>query len=273
MGPKHNSTAQIVATVGPASEAPDILRAMIKHQMDVVRLNFSWGEFSERERQIKLIRELGAEFHHKLPIIIDLPGPRIQEGAGHTYDQNAVVLLTEQDQKSIRFGVEQGVDYFAVSFVGGPHDIDQCRQILAECKGPQKVIAKIERAVALEHLDEIVAVTDAVMVARGDLGNEVPLERIPFVQADIIHAAKRAGKPVITATQMLLSMADNPYPTRAEVTDVANAILQGSDAVMLSEESARGKYPVETIIMMEKIVNEAEKHLPEGAKFNQLRAL
>lgn len=269
----HNTTAQIVATVGPASEKPDILLAMIKHQMDVARLNFSWANYPERERQIKLIRQLGEEAGRYIPIIIDLPGPRIQEGAGHTYDQNAPLLLTEQDQESIRFGVAQGVDYFAVSFVGGPHDIDQCRQILAESKGPQKIIAKIERAVAVDNLEAIVAVTDALMVARGDLGSEVPLERIPFVQGDIIRAAKKAGKPVITATQMLLSMTDNPYPTRAEVTDVANAILQGSDAVMLSEETAKGKYPVEAIIMMEKIVNEAEKHLPDGARFNQLRGI
>jgi pyruvate kinase len=136
--------------------------------------------------------------------------------------------------------------------------------------GNQKIIAKIERAVALESLGAIIAETDAVMVARGDLGNEVPLEQIPFVQERIIRESKLAGKPVITATQMLLSMVNSPVPTRAEVTDVTNAILEGSDAIMLSEESAIGKYPVEVIAMMERIAAEAEIHMQGKAIFNHL---
>ena len=128
--------------------------------------------------------------------------------------------------------------------------------------GKQKIIAKIERQKALENFDEILEASDAIMFARGDLGNEVPIEKIPFIQSEIIKKANLAMKPVIVATQMLTSMVKSPTPTRAEVTDVANAILQGADCVMLSEETSIGKYPVETIQIMEKIVLEAEKHVP-----------
>jgi pyruvate kinase len=121
------------------------------------------------------------------------------------------------------------------------------------------IISKIERKIAYENLDEIIDVSDAIMIARGDLGNEVPLEKIPFIEKNIIVKCKEKGKPVIVATQMLLSMTQNPTPTRAEVTDVAYAIINGADAVMLSEESASGKYPVEAVIMMEKIISESEK--------------
>jgi pyruvate kinase len=139
--------------------------------------------------------------------------------------------------------------------------------------GRQMVIAKIERAIALLSLEQIIAEADAVMIARGDLGNEVPLEQIPFIQDRIIKKARKAGKPVIVATQMLLSMVENLTPSRAEVTDVATAILEGADAVMLSDETAKGKYPVETVIMMEKIIIEAEKHLSGSVTFNQLKSI
>lgn len=256
-----NSKAQIVATIGPASDNRETLKAMIEHELDVVRFNFSWSHLDERVRQIKLIRELEKECGLKILILIDLPGPRIQESAEHTYNHSAVSAITDNDKEFIKFAAEQNVDYIAVSFVGGPEDINLCRKIIKECSGTQKIVAKIERAVGVEKINQIIEVTDAVMVARGDLGNEVPLEQIPFVQADIIKKCKEAGKPVITATQMLLSMVENPTPTRAEVTDVANAIIQGSDAVMLSEETTKGKYPVEAVKMMEKILVEAEKHI------------
>ena len=122
----------------------------------------------------------------------------------------------------------------------------------------------------MEKIEEIIAAADAVMIARGDLGNEIPLEKIPFIQHDIVQKCKKAGKPVITATQMLLSMVENPVPTRAEVTDVANAILQGSDAVMLSDETTQGKYPIEAVAIMEKIVLEAERHLAGELNVNPL---
>lgn len=255
------SKAQIIATIGPSSDKPEILKALIEHQMDVVRFNFSWGNTDERVRQIDLIRKLEAECKRKISIIVDLPGPRVQKTDGHTYNNEIISSITPADEEFIKFAALHNVDYVAVSFVGGPADIVRCKELIRLNNGKQKVIAKIERKRALEYLDAIIAETDAVMVARGDLGNEVPIEQIPFVQDMIVKKARKAHKMVIVATQMLLSMVEHPEPTRAEVTDVANAILQGADAVMLSEESARGKYPIEAVTVMEKIVLEAEKHL------------
>jgi pyruvate kinase len=256
-----NSKAQIVATLGPACSTKEVLLEMCNHQMDVARLNFSWGDTASFIPYIELVRDVEKEIGRHIPIMGDLSGPRIQEGQGHTYDKNIASSMTDRDREFVKFGVEQGLDYFAASFVGSARDVSACKDAIAASGGKQPVIAKIERAFALENLDEIIAATDAVMVARGDLGSEVPLERIPFVQADIIARSKKAGKPVITATQMMLTMKENATPTRAEVTDVANAILQGSDAVMLSDETTVGKHPVETVAMMEKIVLEAEKHM------------
>jgi pyruvate kinase len=264
------SRAQILATIGQHSAEHDILRAMVDHQMDVARLNFSWGSLQERLEQIRLIREVGVAVGKTIPIVIDLPGPRVQEESGHTYNHNVVTALTEQDKGFICFGAEQAVEYIALSFVGSAHDVEVCKKEIAHCGGKQRVISKIERKVAVDAIDEIIAASDAIMVARGDMGNEVPLEQIPFVQDMIIKKCKAAGKTVITATQMLISMVDSPTPTRAEVTDVANAILQGSDVVMLSDETAKGKYPVEAVSIMEKIVLEAEKHMGEGSHINPL---
>ncbi len=255
------SKAQIVATVGALPGGRKELIELLRHQVDVVRFNFSWSNFDERVQQIALVKEVAAELGREIPIIVDMPGPRVQQEAGHTYDTKAVSGFTEHDKEIVKFGIENKVDYFAVSFVAGPEDIEACRDTIRAHNGTQKIIAKIERKIALDSLDSIIAATDAVMIARGDLGNEIPLERIPFVQADIIKKCNQAGKPVITATQMLVSMVNSPLPTRAEVTDVANAILLGSDAVMLSEETAMGKYPVEAVTMMEKIIVEAERNM------------
>ncbi len=252
--------AHIVATVGPASEHREVLKMMIEHGLDIVRLNFSWGDLDERVKQIALIRELAAEVGKHIPILIDLPGPRVNYEEGHGYDNTVLKVITEEDKGYVKFGVEQGIEYFALSFVGGAHDVVELRELIASFSGNQKIIAKIERKVAVDNLDEILSVTDAVMIARGDLGNEVPLPEIPFVQEGIIKKCNAAGKPVITATEMLLSMAEKSRPTRAEVTDVAMAVMQGTDAVMLSEETARGKYPAEAVLMMESIIIESEKH-------------
>ncbi|HLP44096.1 MAG TPA: pyruvate kinase [Candidatus Nanoarchaeia archaeon] len=260
------SKAQIVATIGALRGGKDELKELLAHQVDVVRLNFSWSDLAERVEQIAMVREVAEELGRRIPIIEDLPGPRIQKEKGHTYDAHAEAGFTEHDRELVAFGVAQGVDYFAVSFVAGPEDIEACRETISKNGGNQKIIAKIERKMALESLESIISAADAIMIARGDLGSEIPLEKIPFVQANIITRCNNARKPVITATQMLLSMVDNPVPTRAEVTDVANAILQGSDAVMLSEETAIGKHPVEAVIMMEKIIVEAEKHLSGRAR-------
>lgn len=264
------SRAQIVATIGPASDKKEVLKSMIEHGLDVARLNFSWSNFELRIKEIDLIRELEREIGKKVPIIIDLPGPRLQEEKGHTYDRGVHSAITAKDREFISFAVEHGADYVAVSFVASPRDVEEARKIVEDAGGKQKIIAKIERKTALVHLDKIIESADAVMVARGDLGNEIPLEEIPFVQERIIKKSKEEGKPVITATGMLLSMVENPVPSRAEVTDVTNAILEGSDAVMLSEETAIGKHPLEAVIEMEKIVLESEKHLRGKKIFHSL---
>ena len=266
----NNSKAQIIATIGPASSKHEILKSMLEHNLDAIRLNFSWGDLSTRVDTITNIRKLEKEYGKHIPIIIDVPGPRVQENAGHTYDHDSTSAVTARDKEFIKFAVEHGVDYLAVSFVGSQEDIFECRKVINSFSGKQKIIAKIERKVALESLPLIIDATDAVMVARGDLGEEISIEKIPFVQDKIIKMSKKAGKSVIVATQMLFSMTKNPVPTRAEVTDVAYAILQGADAVMLSEETSIGKYPVEAVTIMEKIVLEARDHMGENTNLNLL---
>ena len=164
--------------------------------------------------------------------------------------------LTDKDRADLKFGAAEGVDLVAVSFVRRAADLEEAR------RAGRPVVAKIEKPQAVEHLEEILQAADAVMVARGDLGVEIPIERVPVVQKRIISRANALGKPVITATQMLGSMVDSRTPTRAEATDVANAVLDGTDAVMLSEETAVGRYPVETVRTMSRILAEAEPLLP-----------
>jgi pyruvate kinase len=262
-----SSRSQIIATIGPASGTVEILREMVRHHMDVMRLNLSWGTHDEHASYIDALRTVEAEAGTHIPVILDLSGPRTQTAAGHQFDAEhyrpGKGLLTEKDIEDLRFGLAKGVGYVAVSYVGGKADVEEARVAIAAEGGSARVIAKIERREAVDNADEIILAADAVMVARGDLGLEVPIEQIPFIEKDLIEKCNRAGKPVITATQMLLSMVASREPTRAEVTDVAYAIGIGSDAVMLSEETARGAYPVEVIIAMEKIVFEAELHAPE----------
>ncbi len=264
-----NSKAQIVATIGPATKDKEIIKEMIQHNMDVVRLNFSWGTYEEHANYIKNVREAATEAGKKIPIIQDLSGPRVQEKTGHEFKDGAVEIITEKDLADLRFGIEQNVDYVAMSFVGEAEDIVKLRAKMQEFGKVISIIAKIERKVALDNIDKIIKVADAVMIARGDLGNEVPLEQIPFIEKEIIEKCKKAGKPVIVATQMMLSMTENPLPTRAEVTDITYAIINGADAVMLSEESASGKYPLEAVEIMEKSILEAEKHL-ENCEIHRL---
>ncbi len=171
--------------------------------------------------------------------------------------------LTDKDRKNLRDGLRLGVDAVALSFVQTAQDILEAKSIIRAEGRDVPVIAKLERQNAVQNLDEILAVTDVIMVARGDLGVECPLEVLPGLQKKIIRACNRAKKPVIVATQMLLSMVNNPMPTRAETTDVANAVLDGADCVMLSEETAMGNYPVEAVKFMGEIAAQAES-LPEG---------
>lgn len=160
--------------------------------------------------------------------------------------------LTAKDKKDLVFGIESEVDYVALSFVRKAEDVIAARRFIEEKGSDIPIIAKIEKHEALQNIDEIISVVDGIMVARGDLGVETPLEKVPLVQKMLIKKSNNAAKPVITATQMLRSMVENPRPIRAEVADVANAILDGTDAVMLSEETAMGKYPVEATAMMAK---------------------
>lgn len=170
-----------------------------------------------------------------------------------------VPAITDKDIADMAVGLEEEVDYIALSFVRAAADIEQARAILREANSDIPIIAKIEKHEALEHIEEIINAADGVMVARGDLGVEIPLEEVPLAQKNIIRTANLAGKPVITATQMLKSMVENPRPTRAEVTDIANAILDGTDALMLSEETAVGRYAVEAVAMMSKIAERVEQ--------------
>ena len=176
--------------------------------------------------------------------------------------------LTAKDRDDLRFGLKSDVDYVAMSFVRSADDIARIRRCMKDCGGNVPVIAKIEKHEALDNIEAIVEAADGLMVARGDLGVETPLEKIPQVQKALIRKSQSAGKPVITATQMLRSMVDAPRPTRAEVTDVANAIWDGTDAVMLSEETAMGKYPVEAVSMMVRIARETE---PAARDYAQLQ--
>ncbi len=170
----------------------------------------------------------------------------------------SVATITEKDYQDVDFGIAQGVDFIAMSFVRHPGDVERMRDYLRRKQAPQQIVSKIEKPQALERIEEIIDVSDGIMVARGDLGVEMAAEDVPVLQKRLIAQCSAAGKPVITATQMLESMVNNPRPTRAEASDVANAILDGSDAVMLSAESASGRYPVESVEVMKRIIQATE---------------
>ena len=194
---------------------------------------------------------------------INIPGVHIQLPA-----------LTEKDVADIRFGVENDFDFIAASFVRRAADVQAVRQVLHECGGDDvKIIAKIENQEGVDNIDEILAASDGIMVARGDLGVEIPAARVPILQKKIIRKGLQAGKPVITATQMLDSMMRNPRPTRAEVSDVANAVFDGTSCVMLSGETAGGKYPVEALSAMVEIVEEAEHSIHYWRQFSKQRVI
>ncbi len=329
---------KIVCTLGPASEDPQVVQRMIAAGMDVARINFSHGDRSSQERQIRLVRRLAAETDRPVAVMADLQGRKLRLGAlsggpmrltagdrvvlssGEEPDVGEIPLphpeltegvqrgqrlllddgalelvveekgsswlacrvvrggelrsrkginapgvplrlppLSDKDREDADFAIGLGVDYLALSFVLSAQDIEALRSHLGSRAVP--IIAKIEKVEALQAFDEVLAAADGIMVARGDLGVETAPEEVPLAQKRILQACNRMGKPGITATQMLQSMIDSSQPTRAEASDVANAVLDGSDAVMLSGETAVGAHPVEAVQMMERIVRIAEEHL------------
>jgi pyruvate kinase len=194
-------------------------------------------------------------------------GGVLRSRVGVSFPKHSLSLpaFTAKDREDLKFGVEQGVDFVALSYVRAAGDVLAAREFLAGLGADIPIIAKIEKHEALDHLEEILAAADGLMVARGDLGVEIPLERVPLVQKEIIAAANAAAKPVITATQMLLSMVTHSRPSRAEATDAANAILDGTDAVMLSEETAAGRYPVEAVNFLDLVSRATEESFPHLA--------
>ncbi|HEY8312817.1 MAG TPA: pyruvate kinase [Candidatus Baltobacteraceae bacterium] len=335
---------KIVATVGPASRDPDILRSLIVSGANVFRLNFSHGTPEDHGKIIDTIRRIAADLGAHIAVLQDLPGPkvrtgtladdvplvRLERGAPFTLttrdapgdatcvscsyrdlpadvavgkrlyladgaitlrivDKTATEVVTtvevggdlrptqginypdgtlnlaavsERDLQFLEYGLSKDVDYVAVSFVRSAEDVNRVKAFITERGKTTPVLAKIEKHEALEDIENIVAAADGIMVARGDLGIEMPLETVPMIQKDLIARCNRASKPVVTATQMLESMIVNARPTRAETTDVANAILDGTDAIMLSGETARGAYPTEAVRVMAEIAREVEKQYP-----------
>ncbi len=344
--PDHKT--KIVATIGPASESPEMLERLIRAGMNVARLNFSHGDFAGHAERIARIRAAAHATSRRVAIMADLPGPKMRIGqispdpvelrpgdpftlttedvAGSaqrvsvTFERLPQVVqpgnrlflndgliqltvervvgrdvhctvtvggelrsrkglnlpgidlgmsaFTPHDRACLDFALEHGVDAVSQSFVETAADIAAVRAAAAGT--PVFVIAKIERSGALRHFGDILNAADGIMIARGDLGVEVPIEGIAMTQKDLIAQANLAGKPVITATQMLESMVSSRLPTRAEATDVANAILDGTDCVMLSAESAMGHYPVDAVAMLAKIAAATEARRPP-ARLEDLR--
>ncbi|MDP2705060.1 MAG: pyruvate kinase [Patescibacteria group bacterium] len=202
------------------------------------------------KKKFKILKVSGKEIHTKILTGGELKGRR---GLNVPGAYLSVSSMTPKDKKDLEFGIKNGVDFVALSFVRRSQDIKELRAILDKKKSNAGIIAKIETPEAVDHIDEIIRLSDGVMIARGDLAIEVPAENVPLIQKMIIKKCNRAGKPVITATQMLESMIKSPVPTRAEVSDIANAILDGTDAIMLSEETTLGEYPVEAIEVMSRV--------------------
>jgi pyruvate kinase len=333
--------AKIVATIGPASQSPEKLRAMMLAGMDVARINMSHGEREGHGDIIGRIRNVAAELKRPIAVMLDLSGPKIRTGKLHDIEvmleegaevritsdqilgdstrfsanypllarevhpghriliddgeielqvlettetdlitrvihggvlgehkginlpgaQISIPSTTDKDIVDLKFGIEHGVDFIAQSFVRTAEDCRRTRKLIAEFGGGARLIAKIEKPEAVDALPEILETVDGIMVARGDLAVETSTERVPVLQKRMIADGLKAEKSIITATQMLQSMIENPRPTRAEASDVSNAILDGSDAVMLSGETAIGRFPVESVEMMDRIIRATEEML------------
>ena len=332
---RRTRNVKIVATLGPASESYEMIRALHEAGADVFRLNMSHGTQEEIRQKHEIIRQVEADLQSPIAILADLQGPKLrvgtfanesedlQDGAAFRLDldpapgdANRVCLphpeifevlkdgasllvndgkirlkvtdcgadyadctviaggvisdrkgvnvpdvvlplaaLSEKDRSDLEFACELGVDWLALSFVQRPEDVEEARALT---KGRAAILSKIEKPSAVEHFNEILAVSDGIMVARGDLGVELPVSAVPPIQKRLVRRCRAAAKPVIVATQMLESMIDSPMPTRAEVSDVATAIYEGTDAIMLSAESAAGSYPIEAVQTMDQVAIEVE---------------
>lgn len=258
-----NNHIDIIATLGEISSSKEDISKLIDAGVTMFRLNFSWGTHDEKQEMILNIRKCSLEKRKIIPIIQDLSGPRVQESNGHHIKDNHTATITAKDIEDLLFGIKNDMEYVAMSYVKNADDIKQLKYILTENKSEAKVIAKIEREDAIKNLDEIINESHAIMVARGDLGNAFPLEQIPFLQHSIITKCNNANKMVIVATQMLLSMVNSPIPTRAEMSDISYAIIDGANAVMLSEETAIGKFGKEAVLTMHSMVEYSIKHRNE----------
>ena len=332
---------KIICTLGPSTDKPGILEAMLESGMNVCRFNFSHGTHPEQGKRIEMIRVASRTLNKRVALLLDTKGPEMRLGkfaggkvqlekgqqftltaqemvgtaekatvnysplpqevvvgnlillsdglvslsvdaiqgeeiittvqnSGIISDRKRVAVpgailnlpfLSEQDKMDILFGIEQDMDFIAASFVQRAADILAIRNLLESMNTNMEIIAKIENAEGVRNIDEILKVADGIMVARGDLGVEIPAEEVPIVQKLLIKKANAAGKPVITATQMLESMMTNPRPTRAEASDIANAIMDGTDCIMLSGETASGDHPVEAVETMARIAIRAEETL------------
>src|SRR5579863_1038527 len=270
--------AKIVCTWGPATDSAKGLAALLDAGMDVARLNFSHGTHAGHAARLKLLRRLASERGKTLAVLQDLQGPKIRTGAlegGHPVELRPgstvtlttrrlpgialkISALTAKDRADLKFGLKHEVDFVALSFVRRPEDVLELKRFLSRAGRKIPVVAKLQEPEAIDRLGDILRVSDAVMVARGDLGVELPPESVPVIQKHVIERANAMKVPVITATQMLESMTVHPRPTRAEASDVANAIFDGTDAVMLSAETASGLYPIESVRMMARIISAAE---------------
>ncbi|MCS0497121.1 pyruvate kinase [Ancylobacter sp. MQZ15Z-1] len=333
---RRERATKIVATLGPASSSPEMIKALFEAGVDVFRLNFSHGTQENHGRVLGAVRALEKEVGRPIGVLADLQGPKLRLGkfvdgfinitAGSTlrfdtdpapgdekrvpiphpeiiealHEGSTVLLddgkvrvrvvrkgsgyidaeviagnklsnnkgfnvpdvllpvsaLTDKDRSDLFFALDLGVEWIALSFVQSPQDVIDAKELI---QGRAQVNLKLEKPLAVEHLTRLTELSDSIMVARGDLGVELSLPEIPALQKRVIRESRRLGKPVIVATQMLESMISAPVPTRAEVSDVATAVYDGADAVMLSAESAAGQYPVEAVAMMDRIIKQVEQ--------------
>ncbi len=249
-----NRHVKVVCTLGPASNTLEIIQKMLTAGMNVARLNFNYGTREEHHRLIKYVRTASEKLGSPAAVLADLPGLKKYPHAS----------IKEAFISDLEFLKTEKVDYVALSFISNARQVLEVKELLELMHYDIPLIVKIEKALALKNSESILDIADGIMVARGDLAIQISIEKVPLAQKRLIKAANQRGKPVITATEMLESMVRSPAHTRAEATDVANAVLDGTDALMLSEESAMGKYPVKTIEMMIKIALEGETAYPHG---------